>query len=74
MINFIKCPCCSGGEAIGMRTADTLATLIERHLAQWAGTLDCATAVELENIANTVRNYQQRESPPAATDDDPLLA
>jgi hypothetical protein len=74
MISFVKCPCCSGHEAIGLRTASVLADGIEAHLARFRNATDNATCIELENIANVIRNYEQRESPPVAADDDPLLA
>jgi hypothetical protein len=65
-MNFIKCPFCSGHEAISPEAA--------RLIADGIGIvnddeLPVFVQIELDNIRNTILNYEQREQP--ATD--PLL-
>jgi hypothetical protein len=64
MISFVKCPFCSGHEAISLEAAQYIATLLKD--VAWA--TDFAVAVELSNIRNTILNHAQREE-----DIDPLL-
>lgn len=62
MHNFVKCPCCSGHEAIGAETAAHLDLAIDVYLS---GIADYGQAWygELQNIQNVIRNTQEREPP-----------
>ena len=59
MFNFIKCPFCSGHEAVSPVAAEHIGQLIASSLFGMAP--HDPRKAELENIRNTILSYQERE-------------
>lgn len=64
-VSFIKCPFCSGHEAVSPEAADVIAALIEKYTR---GSVVFELETELLNIRNHILNAQERTA-----EVDPLL-
>jgi hypothetical protein len=58
---FIKCPFCSGHEAVSPEAAERIAGMIYNSMDGWPE--DSPLATELWNIRNAILNTQEREQP-----------
>lgn len=63
MFSFVKCPFCSGHEAVSLEAAGIIRQSIALHLHRWRTTLTDSAICELENICDVILNTQEREEP-----------
>jgi hypothetical protein len=61
VVEFVKCPCCAGHEAISAEAADRLAGMIYNSMSGWPE--DSPLKCELMNIRNAILNTQERVDP-----------
>jgi hypothetical protein len=66
---FIKCPFCSGHEAVTPEAANLIREAIALHLHRWHSTLSNELVGELENICNVIDNTAEREPQPQQAED-----
>jgi hypothetical protein len=59
--NFITCPFCSGHEVVSPEAASEIAAMIGNHIRDFKE--GDSLKIELENIRNTILNYEQRQPP-----------
>jgi hypothetical protein len=67
VFSFVKCPFCSGHEAVSPEAAALIEQAIDYELHERGSELSPALIAELENIRNVILNTQERETV------DPLL-
>ena len=67
VLSFVKCPFCSGHEAVSPEAAALIEQAIRYELHERGSELSPALIAELENIRNVILNTQERETV------DPLL-
>ena len=67
VFSFVKCPFCSGHEAVSPEAAALIEQAIDYELDERGTSLSPALIAELQNIRNVILNTQERETV------DPLL-